>query len=81
MTEPDANSTHQGPSVILGPDGPIAASLPNYEVRPQQLTMADAVATFKKVFTDEEATEILKLLDHKAGAEKLGAVPVDHLAF
>src|SRR3954452_14512084 len=29
---------------ILGPDGRIAARLPNYESRPQQLEMADAVA-------------------------------------
>ncbi|MBX7164760.1 MAG: DEAD/DEAH box helicase [Pirellulales bacterium] len=29
---------------ILGPDGRVAARLPNYEVRPQQLEMADAVA-------------------------------------
>jgi ATP-dependent DNA helicase DinG len=29
---------------ILGPDGRIAARLPNYEHRPQQLEMADAVA-------------------------------------
>src|SRR5918996_5046528 len=29
---------------ILGPEGRIAARLPNYECRPQQLEMADAVA-------------------------------------
>ncbi|NQU75038.1 MAG: helicase [Planctomycetes bacterium] len=29
---------------ILGPAGPIASALPNYEVRPEQMTMADAVA-------------------------------------
>src|SRR4051795_10050180 len=29
---------------ILGPDGRIAARLANYECRPQQLEMADAVA-------------------------------------
>src|SRR5437764_7859685 len=29
---------------ILGPDGRIAGRLPNYEQRPQQLEMADAVA-------------------------------------
>ncbi len=33
-----------GPSEILGPDGPLASALDNYEVRPQQLEMADAVA-------------------------------------
>lgn len=32
------------PSSILGPDGRIAARLPHYELRPQQLEMADAVA-------------------------------------
>ncbi len=32
------------PSEILGPDGPIAAALTTYEVRPQQQAMADAVA-------------------------------------
>ena len=32
------------PSDILGPDGPIASALPNYERRPQQQVMADAVA-------------------------------------
>ena len=32
------------PREILGPDGPIASALPAYEVRPQQLEMADAVA-------------------------------------
>ena len=31
-------------SEILGPKGPIAEALPNYEVRPQQLEMADAVS-------------------------------------
>ncbi|HEY2416257.1 MAG TPA: helicase C-terminal domain-containing protein [Pirellulaceae bacterium] len=31
------------PSSILGPDGRIAARLPSYEHRPQQLAMADAV--------------------------------------
>src|SRR5579883_2831591 len=29
---------------ILGPDGAIAQRLPNYEARPQQLEMAEAVA-------------------------------------
>ena len=33
------------PSQILGPDGRIAARLPNYEHRRQQLEMAEAVAT------------------------------------
>ena len=33
------------PSEILGPSGRIAARLQNYEQRPQQLEMADAVAT------------------------------------
>ena len=32
------------PRQVLGPDGPIASALPSYEVRPQQLDMADAVA-------------------------------------
>lgn len=32
------------PAEILGPDGRIAARLPHYERRPQQLQMADAVA-------------------------------------
>jgi ATP-dependent DNA helicase DinG len=32
------------PAEILGPDGRIAARLPNYEDRPQQLKMADSVA-------------------------------------
>jgi len=32
------------PADILGPDGRIAARLPGYEMRPQQLQMADAVA-------------------------------------
>jgi len=32
------------PADILGPDGRIAARLPHYEQRPQQLEMADAVA-------------------------------------
>ncbi len=32
------------PRCVLGPDGPIASALPSYEVRPQQLDMADAVA-------------------------------------
>ena len=31
------------PANILGPDGRIAARLDNYENRPQQLEMADAV--------------------------------------
>src|SRR5262245_9710942 len=31
-------------SSILGPDGEIARRLPSYEVRPQQMAMADAVA-------------------------------------
>jgi Rad3-related DNA helicase len=31
-------------TAILGPDGAIARRLYNYEVRPQQLDMADAVA-------------------------------------
>src|SRR4051812_34559922 len=32
------------PASILGPDGAIARRLPDYESRPQQLDMADAVA-------------------------------------
>ena len=32
------------PAALLGPDGPIAAVLDRYEVRPQQQAMADAVA-------------------------------------
>ena len=32
------------PSELLGPAGPIAKALSGYEVRPQQLAMADAVA-------------------------------------
>ncbi len=32
------------PGALLGPDGPIAAALDRYEVRPQQQAMADAVA-------------------------------------
>ena len=32
------------PAEILGPSGRIAARLPNYETRPEQLAMADAVA-------------------------------------
>jgi ATP-dependent DNA helicase DinG len=32
------------PASILGPEGRIAARLPHYELRPQQLEMADAVA-------------------------------------
>lgn len=36
-------------AAILGPDGRIAARLPNYELRPQQLAMAEAVEqAFKK---------------------------------
>lgn len=36
--------TKLDPAAILGPDGAVARRLPNYEARPQQLEMADAVA-------------------------------------
>ncbi len=39
MSEP-----HMGPSEILGPQGRVAARLPHYEHRPQQLRMAEAIA-------------------------------------
>src|SRR5262245_38493914 len=43
---PRMNHTGAGflPTDILGPKGRIAARLPNYEVRPQQLEMAEAVS-------------------------------------
>ena len=32
-------------STLLGPDGPVARRLDNYEVRPEQIQMAQAVET------------------------------------
>ena len=33
-------------STLLGSDGPIARRLPDFEVRPQQLALSEAVAAF-----------------------------------
>ncbi|MEK6233309.1 MAG: hypothetical protein N2C14_01205, partial [Planctomycetales bacterium] len=48
-TEPLAENLNLSSADVLGPQGRIAARLPNYELRPQQLAMAEAI---ERAFAD-----------------------------
>ncbi len=68
------------PAEILGPDGRIAARLPHYEQRPEQLQMADAVASAiagKHHLLVEAGTGVGKSFAYLVPAIQFAAQPPD----